>query len=452
MSILARYEEAHPNSRRLAMRAHDVFPDGVTHDLRQSSPFSLYVERAAGSRKWDVDGHELVDYVMGHGALLLGHHEPRIADAVRAQLHRGTHYGASHEAEIAWGEHVQRLVPSVERLRFTSSGTEATMMALRLARAYTGREKVLRLREHFHGWNDSVIGQPRAEETLPSSPGLPQGALDASIVIAANDIGLLERTLREDGADIAAMILEPTGAHFGSEPIDLEYVRRARELTTAHGVVLIFDEVITGFRVSEGGAQLAYGITPDMTTMAKIVAGGLPGGCVGGRAEIINQIAVDHDAGTDERPSERISHPGTFNANPLSAAAGSTCLEIIADGEAQRRAASTAAKIAHGMNAALREASVPGCVYGVSSMLHIALGMQDQPPDGYSWGFAALPCELSRVAPATAQALHLGMINEGVHLMGTGMMVSSAHTADDIDRTVTAFRATLASMKADAVS
>jgi glutamate-1-semialdehyde 2,1-aminomutase len=451
MTILARYEEMHPTSAKLARRALGTFPDGVTHDLRQSSPFSLYVERASGSRKRDVDGHELVDYVMGHGALLLGHNDARIIDAVRAQLDRGTHYGASHEMEIAWGEEVRRLVPSAERVRFTSSGTEATMMALRLARAFTRREKVLRLREHFHGWNDSVIGQPEAEQTLPQSPGLPRGALDASIVIEANDIAQLERTLREDGADIAAMILEPTGAHFGSEPIDLAYVQRARQLTREHGVVFIFDEVITGFRVSEGGAQKAYGITPDMTTMAKIVAGGLPGGCVAGREEIIDQISVDRGAGTDERPRERVSHPGTFNANPLSAAAGSTCLRIIGDGAPQRRADETAAAIARGMNAAFRDASVAGCVYGVSSMLHIALGMETQPPDGYSWGYAALPCAAPRVSPAAAQALHLGMINEGVHLMGTGMMVSSVHDAADVERTVEALRATLALMREDGV-
>lgn len=450
MSIVARYEEMHPNSKRLAGRAGRVFPDGVTHDMRQNSPFSLYVERADGSRKWDVDGNELVDYVMGHGALLMGHNEPRIADAVRAQLHLGTHYGASHELEIAWGEQVQRLIPSAERVRFTSSGTEATMMALRLARAFTGREKVLRLREHFHGWNDSVTGQPAVEDTMPSSPGLPRGALDVSIVIAANDVALLERTLREDGAEIAAMILEPTGAHFGNEPIELDYVRRVRELTREHGAVLIFDEVITGFRVSEGGAQKAYGITPDMTTMAKIVAGGLPGGCVAGRAEIIDQIAVARGPG--DRGGERISHPGTFNANPLSAAAGSTCLEIIGDGTHQQKAAATAAAIARGMNAAFREASVPGCVYGVSSMLHIAPGMEEQPPDGYSWGSAALPCAAPRVAPEVHQALYLGMINEGVHLMRTSMMVSSAHGDEDVERTVGAFRATLAAMKPEGLA
>ncbi len=369
-TILERYVELHPGSARLHERAARVFPDGVMHDLRFAQPFPIYVERAAGSRKWDVDGHEIVDFVMGHGALLLGHEHPAVVDAVAAQLALGTHYGASHELEVRWGEMVQRLVPSVEHLRFTSSGTEATMMALRLARAHTGREKILRLREHFHGWNDSVTGQPSAEETVPRSPGLPLGILDASIVIDQNDIDGLERTMREEGNEIAAMIFEGTGLHWGTDPIDIDYVRRARELTREHGVVLIFDEVITGFRVSEGGAQLAYGITPDMTTMAKIVAGGLPGGCVGGRAEIIDQIAM-------RGGGKRIAHPGTFNANPLSAAAGAACLAIIGNGVPQQEASAKAKMLAQRLNAVFREEGIAGAVYGQASMLQIALGMEE---------------------------------------------------------------------------
>jgi glutamate-1-semialdehyde 2,1-aminomutase len=240
------------------------------------------------------------------------------------------------------------------------------------------------------------------------------------------------------------MIFETTGAHWGTYPLDLEYVRRARQLTAKHDVVLIFDEVITGFRVSPGGAQQTYGITPDMTTMAKIVAGGLPGGCVAGRADILDQIAAS--AGP-----ERIAHPGTYNANPLSAAAGSACLALIEHGEHQERASDTAATIARGMNDALRNASVPGAVYGQASMLHIALGMEQQPPDGYSWGWHPLPSSPPKVTREASDALRLGMLNEGVHLMASGMMVSSAHTPDDVERTVDGFRGTLAAMKDERV-
>ncbi len=440
MTILQRYADEHPMSRRLYERALGLFPDGVTHDMRQTSPFPLYVQRASGAQKIDVDGHDIVDFVMGHGSLLLGHQYPAVVDAVLAQAQRGTHYGASHEMEIQWAEQVRRLVPSAERLRFTSSGTEATMMALRLARAFTGREKILRLREHFHGWNDSVTGQPAAEETIPRAVGLPRGALDASIVIPSNDIEALERTLREEGADIAALIFEATGAHWGTEQIDLDYIRRARELTLQYGVVLIFDEVITGFRVTPGGAQQAYDITPDMTTLAKILGGGLPGGAVVGRAEIIDRIAMSSG-------EARVSHPGTYNANPLSSAAGAACLGTIADGAHQQRASDTAATIARGINAAFREASAAGACYGQASMLHIALGMEQQPPDGYSWGWCALPSLVPGVHRDAAQALRLGMINEGVDLMGGGLMVSSAHTKDDVAYTLEAFRRTLAAMK-----
>jgi glutamate-1-semialdehyde 2,1-aminomutase len=444
-TILTRYEQLHHTSKRLHERATRFFPDGVTHDMRYQTPFPLYVASAEGARKTDVDGNEIVDYVMGHGSLLLGHGEPRIVEAVQRQAALGTHYGASHEAEIRWAELVCRLVPSAEKLRFTSSGTEATMMALRLARAYTDREKIIRLYENFHGWNDSVTGQPPPEDTVPQSPGLPRGALKASVVLPQGDAEALERTLSDERGEIAALIFEATGAHWGTDPLSIEYVRRARDLTAKHNVVLIFDEVITGFRVTAGGAQQAYGITPDMTTMAKILGGGLPGGAVAGRADIIDRIAMGAEHERFSR--ERISHPGTYNANPLSAAAGATCLEIIADGAHQEGAAATAALLSREMNAVFREAGVAGCVYGQSSMLHVALGMDVQPPDGYSWGFAPLPCTPPRIARDASLALSRGMLNEGAHLMGDGLMVSSAHSRGDVDRTVEALRRTVQAMK-----
>lgn len=440
MTILERYVELHARSAALYRRAEGVFPDGVTHDMRRQGPFPLYVDHASGSRKIDVDGNEIIDYVMGHGALLLGHQHPEVVAAVAAQAQRGTHYGASTDLEIRWGELVQQLVPSAEKVRFTSSGTEATMMAVRLARAATGREKIIRLREHFHGWNDSVTGQPGPEGTLPVSTGIPRGFLEASIVLPANDVDALERTVREDGAGIAAMLIEATGAHWGTMPIEQSYVERARALTREHGIALLLDEVITGFRVAPGGAQEAYGVIPDLTTLAKILGGGLPGGAVAGRADIIDQIA-------GARGGARVSHPGTYNANPLSASAGVACLTLCADGTHQARAAETAAEIARGMNAVFREESMTGAVYGHSSMLHIALGLGEQPPDGYSWGFHALPASAGVVPGEAWQALRRGMLNEGVDLMAFGMMVSSSHTAGDVAQTVEALRRTLRAMK-----
>lgn len=322
------------------------------------------------------------------------------------------------------------------------------MMALRLARTFTGRERVIRLTEHFHGWSDALTGQPAPEETVPQSPGIPHGLLEATVVLPPNDVDALERAFADEPDGIAAMILEPTGAHWGTYPLDIEYVRRARALTQEHGAVLIFDEVITGFRVTPGGAQVAYGITPDVTTMAKILGGGLPGGAVAGRADIVEQIAIPSDGGKPKR----IAHPGTYNANPLSAAAGATCLELIADGDHQQRASETAAELARRLNAVFRDESVAGAVYGHASMLHVTLGLEQQPPDGYSWGWQALPQPPPRVHWEAAQALRRGMLNEGVDLMAGGMMVSSAHTAEDVDRTVDAFRATLRAMRSEGLA
>ncbi len=449
MSIESRYVDLHPTSRRLAERARSTFPDGVTHDLRHNAPFPLYVDRAVGSRKTDVDGNALIDYVMGHGALLLGHNHPSIVSAVAEQLPRGTHLGASHELEIAWGELVRQLVPSAERVRFTSSGTEATMMAVRLARNYTERERIIRLREHFHGWNDSVSGQPGSEGTVPVSPGLPEGVLDASVVIPQNDVDALERTVEEYGDSLAAMILEPTGAHWGEEPISIDYVKAAREITARRGIVLIFDEVIAGFRVSPGGAQQAYGIMPDMSTLAKIVAGGLPGGCVAGRADILDQISIGMAVSRNVAGADRISHPGTFNANPLSAAAGAACLREIADGRPQTTAAATAETLARGLNQILRSESIEGCVYGYSSMLHIALGTNDVPADGYSWHGERPSRPIVQTEGDLAHKFHLAMLNEGVHLMGSGMMVSSVHDEADVAHTLDGFRNALTSLAAE---
>jgi glutamate-1-semialdehyde 2,1-aminomutase len=243
------------------------------------------------------------------------------------------------------------------------------------------------------------------------------------------------------------VIFEATGTHWGTDPIDLAYVRRLVDAAHAVGALVIFDEVITGFRVTPGGAQREYGITPDLTTLAKILGGGLPGGAVAGRADILEQIAMRADGG--RYAGGRIQHPGTYNANPLSASAGIACLSLAADGTHQSKAAATAADLARRLNAVFTEESVPGAVYGQSSMLHIAIGMEQQPPDGYSWGWSPLPQRPPPVAPATAQALRNAMLNEGVDLMGNGLMVSSAHTPDDVEATANAFRSSLRAMKSD---
>src|SRR5579872_5525039 len=217
-TLTARYEAAFPNSRRLYEEARGLFPDGVTHDLRRLEPFPVYVDRAEGARKWTVDGRELIDYWSGHGAILLGHSHPAVVEAVQRQMEKATHPGASHEREIEWGQWVQRLVPSAERIRFTGSGTEATMMALRLARIFTGRPKFLRFQGHFHGWHDyaTVAADPPYDST--TVPGVPEGVASQCVAVPPNDLNRVEEAFKTD-PEIGAVILEPTGGHWGAVPI-----------------------------------------------------------------------------------------------------------------------------------------------------------------------------------------------------------------------------------------
>ncbi|MGB2694740.1 MAG: aspartate aminotransferase family protein [Dehalococcoidia bacterium] len=449
-TILERFEQLHPASRKLHERASRLFPDGVTHDVRFFRPFPLYVERADGSRKWDVDGNELIDYVMGHGALLLGHNHPHVKDAVAQQLERGTHFGASQEREIEWAERVLNLIPSAEVVRFTSSGTEATMMAVRLARAHTGRDTLVRFRYHFHGWNDNMVGLPDREGVHPHALGVPDSSLANVVVVPQNDIGALGRTLDEE--DVAAVILEPTGAGWGTIPLDASLLAPIREATRQAGAVLIFDEVVTGFRVSPGGVQAATGITPDITTLAKVLAGGLPGGAVTGRREIMSRIEFGESNRADF--SQRIPHPGTYNANPLSAAAGIAALDVVATGEPARHANGLTRDLVRRLNEAIRSASIPGCVYAEASMFHIILGAECPPPtDNFGWDWQGAPSDRMPRAPAeTAWALRRGMLNEGIDLMDTGGLVSAAHTERDADRTIEAFERTVRQMKDEGIA
>ena len=285
-TILETYERLHPQSRALFRRALETFPGGVTHDTRYATPFPIFVERASGCRKWDVDGNEIIDYVSGHGALLLGHSHPSIVSAVRDQVEMGTHFGASHELELNWGQLVQRLVPSAERVRFTNSGTEAVQMAVRLARACSGKDRLLKFENHFHGWSDTVTGAIVPGAEYPRAAGVPQPALAQQVILPPNDSIAVERTLAERD-DIAAVIIEPTGAHMGKTPLDAGFLEELRDICSRTGVILIFDEVVTGFRASPGGMQGLLGIVPDLTSLAKILAGGLPGGAVCGREDLL---------------------------------------------------------------------------------------------------------------------------------------------------------------------
>lgn len=443
MGIEQDFVERHTGSRRLYERAAQVLPNGVTHDSRYLRPFQVYVDRAAGALKWDVDGNEYVDYVMGHGALLLGHAHPVVTEAATAQLARGTHYGASHEGEVAWAEQVARMVPSAEVVRFTSSGTEATLMALRLARNFTGRDTIVKFEDHFHGWHDYVAAGTKYGGD--STTGVPGSTLE-SVVVIPPDIGVLREVLGRRGG-VAGVIVESAGASTGTTPLPRGFLRELRLLTEAADVVMIMDEVVTGFRWAPGGVQEAEGIVPDLTALAKILAGGLPGGAVAGRQDVMEGLAF----GPDGSRAGKVGHPGTFNANPLSAAAGVACLREIEDGEHQRRARESAAELRRGMNAELSRQAIPGLVYGQSSEFRIALG-RGRPPEPRDYNPRDCPAaQLAGMDPETQRLLHLAMLNEGVHLFGNGGFVASVHDEDHIGRTLDAWAAALGVLRRERV-
>ena len=383
----AAWAAANPRSGSLAQRARRTLPGGVTHDVRRAAPFPLAVARAEGAHKWDLDGHEIICYVMGHGALLLGHSDPAVVAAVRHQATLAFHPGACHELECEWAEMVVDLVPSAELVRFTASGTEASLLALRLARAATGR---------------------------------PRAVADALA----------------DG-DVAAVILEPSGAAWGTVPLPAGLLTAVRELTAATGTVLVFDEVVSGFRWSPGGVQAAAGVTPDLTVLGKILAGGMPGGAVAGRAELMEHLALPWD---DER---RVAHPGTHNAHPVSAAAGIAALRQCRSGQPQEHAAGLAAALRSGLTSALAEAGVPGRAYGESSTFHLLFGDAGEPEQA---GMQSL--KAAGMSPELSAELHTGMLLEGVHLFHGSGFLSAAHTERDVERTVAALAATLARLPA----
>ncbi len=445
--IVAAYRERTPGSEALARRARDVFPSGLTHDSRHLEPYAVYIDHADGPRKWDVDGNEYVDYFGGHGALILGHNHPVVAEAVNAAYAKGTHFGASHQLEVEWAEQIRGMVPCAEKVRFTSSGTEATLMAVRLARAYTGRPKIIRFRTHFHGWNDHMAPGQANHFDGTATTGVLDGVASGVCLVDPNDIAGVEAALA--GGDIAAVILEPTGSSTGMIPTAPGFLEALREATAAAGALLIFDEVVTGFRVAPGGAQEAVGVTPDLATFAKIVAGGLPGGCVTGKADIFDLLDFEK---ARERGFEKIGHQGTYNANPVAAAAGIAALKLIAAGGVCDKANAYGDRMRAVLNDAIREAGLPWAAYGEHSAVHIFTnpeGREGISPD--SFDPLALPfMELKANAPGVVHKLRLAMLLNGVDFTGwPGGTISAAHGERELAETDAAFRATLGMLKAE---
>ncbi len=428
------YLASHATSAALHARGLEFFPArGATHFTRARAPFGPYMVRAEGARKWDVDGNEYVDYVMGHGALMLGHGHPAIVEAVREQALHGIHFGDNHALEIEWAELIRELVPSAERIEYFASGQEANLLAFRLARTATGRRRILRFTRHFHGWADELV-----------APGAPGAVNDLITVVPPGDLARVEHELA--GGEFAAVMIEGGGAHLaGRIPVAPEFYRGLHEVARRHGAVFILDEVVTGFREAPGGWQAVIGIRPDLTTLGKAVGAGMPCGMLVGRADLF--APLDPAVG----PERVIPRGGTWNAFPLSCAAGIAACKLYRDGAPQRRAAEAAAELRRGANAALRELGVSGRVYG-RSICHIYLGPVDADADPDETTAPAR--DWTRLVDASRapiyRRLDLEFLVRGVaSLRGEALMFSAAHQPADVEHTVAAFRAALVAMLED---
>jgi glutamate-1-semialdehyde 2,1-aminomutase len=441
-TIEERYAQKFARSVQWYERGKSLFAGGVTHQTRFTSPFPVYIEYGDGPYKYDVDGNQLIDYIMGNGSLMMGHNPPEVVAAVRAQANRGTHLGGATTHEVRYAEAVKRLMPSLERVRFTSSGTESTYLALRLARAYTGKTKIVKFFEHFHGWHDYV-----APDSGQALGGIPQEVLD-TVIVAPTDVAEVERILSQDN-DVAAVIVESNGAHYGVVPLqNPQFLQDLREVTARHGVVFIMDEVITGFRLSKGGAQVRWDIEPDLTTLAKIVAGGQPGAAVGGRADIMELMAFRNDPAWDS--VGRVPQGGTFNAQPVTVAAGLATLEAIANKGVNARADAMAQRLKDGLNEAFIQNEVTGHAHGIASIIHVNLGAECNCDRNlctmtHSEIYGTMTTEKTR-------ALRRAMLVNGADIMGgRAFLVSSAHNEDVIDRTIEAFSQSLKDLREEGV-
>ncbi|WP_420583922.1 aspartate aminotransferase family protein [Ruegeria sp.] len=418
----------------LAARAQAALPGGVSHELRYRRPYPIYIERAFGAEKWDVDGKRYIDFKLGAASQILGNCHPAVTEAVAQQLARTPYTGDCHLLELEWAEWIQRLVPSAELVRFTGSGTESTMLALRLGRAFTGKDKVLRIDGHFHGWHDLLLTGAKPGHDGAPSLGVPKAISDLTVV-APPEIEAISALLEAD-PDIGTVFVEASGANYGSVPLPDGFLHRLRDLTTRMGRVLIFDEVITGFRWSPGGRQARDNVVPDLTTLAKIATGGLPGGIVCGRRDIMDLL----NPGTSrDGLAPPVSHKGTFNAAPLVAAGAIAAMKLLATGEVQSHADAMAKRLRDGLNECFRTRQIRALAYGDSSTCHLYFG--DTSIDGLSAAqIRSAPSEL-------VHGLRNGLLDRGVDFMSfTSCVTSSAHSPELIDEAIGIFDDTLANL------
>jgi len=421
-AIMTDVSERYSGSAKLFAKSQRYLAGGVSSGMRAAArPVPLFFSSAAGCRLTDVDGNSYIDYTLAWGPLILGHAHPAIVAAVSAQLKVTQLYGAQHELEIEVAKKICELVPSAERVLFSSSGTEAVQVALRLARAHTGRRKIIRFEGHYHGWMENIVTGYRPAASVPvAKPGANgMAAVDEALVLPWNDLSAVEAVLQAQGEEVAAVITEPILCNTHSLMPEPGYLEGLRELTRRYGVVLIFDEVITGFRVALGGAQALFGVTPDLTTMGKAVAGGLILSVVGGRAEIMELVA-----------EQKVSHAGTFNGNPISLAAAQATLEtLVAEkGAALEQVRKNGERLMREIGKSARAAGIPVVINGVGSCFHVAFSTRSKMRNYRD----TLDSDLG-----ARDEFLLALLAEGIYLMPDGRWyISAAHGENDIAQAI----------------
>jgi len=406
-------------SKALYGRARKVLPAGVSYGIRYYDPYPFYTEKARGSKLYDVDGNVYVDFWLGHTALILGHCHPQVVEAVKSQLENGTHYGTCHKLEIELAEQIVKMVPSVEMVRFTNSGTEANMYAVRLARTYSRKSKIAKFEGGWHGGYDALHVGVKYPFTVPESAGLTEGAVKQTVLLPFNDIEGVEKKLRSE-KDVGTIIIEPVLGSGGGIPADVAFLKELRALCDEMGILLIFDEVITGFRLAPGGAQQYFGVTPDISVFGKIVGGGFPVGAFGSRKDIMDSL----DSAVHERPFFSF-HGGTFVANPITMIAGLTTLKILENGQSIQKLNETGEKLRQRTKRIFEANDVAAQVVGASSLfnVHFAESLVKNARDAH-------------MADREKQVDYcLSLIVNGVFVLPTHIAaLSAAHLEEDFDK------------------